>query len=71
MEIAATPPTTPPAIAPTFELCCEGGDVEVGLEEPVGAGEERVAVAPAAVPVPEESPISAPGSTSGVSNKGR
>jgi hypothetical protein len=67
MEIAATPPTTPPAMAPTFELLCEAG---WGVEVPVVvAGAVRPAVGPVVVVVPEESPISEPGSTSGVSDK--
>jgi hypothetical protein len=64
------PPTTPPAMAPAFELLpCEGWGVEVEVEKPVGAGEVRAPVAPVVVPVPEASPISAPGSNSGVSDQ--
>jgi len=56
------------SVAPAFELLpCEGWGVEVEVEKPVGAGEVRAPVAPVVVPVPEASPISAPGSNSGVS----
>ena len=70
MEIAAMPPTTPPAMAPTFEL------LPFCWEEEVGAGELRDPVVPRVVPVPEVSeesglPISEPGSTSGVPEKRR
>ena len=80
IEIAAMPPTTPPAMAPTFELLpfCTGEEVEdeAEPENEVGAGELRDPVAPAVVPVPEVPeepglPISEPGCTSGVPNKHR
>ena len=66
MATAIIPPTTPPAIAPAFEL--EVPPLEE-VEEDLGVGEvDRVAVpvARAAVETPEW-PITAPGPTSGVS----
>jgi hypothetical protein len=75
MEIAATPPTTPPAMAPTFELLPLGA----GLGDVVGPPELVVATgvppAPVArlVPLAEEPEllISAPAPISGESEKSR
>jgi len=70
MEIAATPPTTPPAMAPTFELLPLGeGLADVVIGPPVVvAGVPPVPVA-RLVPLAEEPelPISAPAPISGES----
>jgi hypothetical protein len=77
MEIAATPPTTPPAMAPTFELLPLGaglGDVEVGPPELVVATGVPLAPVARLVPLAEEEPelpISVPGPISGESEKSR
>jgi hypothetical protein len=78
MEIAAIPPTTPPAMAPAFEPPVGvdvdvrvGGDVKPWVEDvsvdPVGFGEVRVAPVPVPVVGEPEVPISAPGPISGLS----
>ena len=62
MEITATPPTMPPAIAPAFELLppCDGWGKEVDKEVAemsenwVGAGDEAATVAPPIPVVTEE-----------------
>ena len=58
MEIAATPPTTPPTIAPVFELWFTGSE---GMGDPVGDVLEDVDT--------PDAPITAPGPSSGESIK--
>ena len=76
MEIAAIPPTTPPAMAPAFEPPLGvgvnvGGDAKPWVEDvsvdPVGLGEVRVAPVPVPVVEEPEVPIIAPGPISGLS----
>jgi hypothetical protein len=76
MEIAAIPPTTPPAMAPAFEPPVAvgvgvDGDVKPWIEDvsvdPVGFEEVRVAPVPVPVVGEPEVPIRAPGPISGKS----
>jgi len=61
MEIAAIPPTTPPAMAPAFELCPPAGiDVAV-FEDPAVDAETRTEEL--------EAPSTVPGPSSGESMK--
>jgi len=75
MEIAATPPTAPPTMAPTFELLLDAGAGAGRLVEEEPAALDKVVCDPADPPVAvevaavvaPEVPINLPGSISGES----
>jgi len=72
MKITVAPPTMPPAMAPTFTLLplCEDSGEEGGKGLAELRGNEEAVEDVAALPLPvvfEGLPISAPGTTSGVS----